>query len=226
MAADYATVPSLDEPAAEFRRRQRALLIAAEHAIPDVRDDVVQPIAKAARQRAEQPRGSPRPSELARDEERRVAACEHAGIGRPVGGEYVHGRQVAGITAGARHQGLTGCALQRREVEEGAVVVPQHESREPIAQAADAVVDDEVGAFARRRGLRAVTSHALVLMIIALDTSLRVLQPHRVALRALTPILVGDSDDGVSADGIGVFAERAEVDPAASNIVDRMGSIG
>ena len=35
----------------------------------------------------------------------------------------------------------------------------------------------------------------------ALETSLRVLQPHRVALRALIPVMVGDPDDGVFADG-------------------------
>lgn len=37
--------------------------------------------------------------------------------------------------------------------------------------------------------------------VFALQTSLRVLQPHRTALRALTPVLVGDPDDGVFAAG-------------------------
>ena len=35
--------------------------------------------------------------------------------------------------------------------------------------------------------------------LFALETSLRVLQPHRITLRALIPILVGDPDDGVFA---------------------------
>jgi AcrR family transcriptional regulator len=35
--------------------------------------------------------------------------------------------------------------------------------------------------------------------LFALETSLRVLQPHRTTLRALIPILVGDPDDGVFA---------------------------
>jgi len=35
--------------------------------------------------------------------------------------------------------------------------------------------------------------------MFALRTSLHVLQPHRVALRALVPVLVGDPDDGVFA---------------------------
>jgi hypothetical protein len=39
--------------------------------------------------------------------------------------------------------------------------------------------------------------------IFALTTSLDVLGPHRVALRALAPVLVGDPDDGV-------FSERTE----------------
>jgi hypothetical protein len=33
--------------------------------------------------------------------------------------------------------------------------------------------------------------------IFALLTSLAVLEPHRVALRALTPVLVGDPDEGI-----------------------------
>src|SRR5258708_13903150 len=35
--------------------------------------------------------------------------------------------------------------------------------------------------------------------IFALKTSLRVLEPHRVPLRALAPVLVGDPDEGVFA---------------------------
>jgi len=33
--------------------------------------------------------------------------------------------------------------------------------------------------------------------IFALNTSLRVLEPHQMALRALTPVLVGDPDEGI-----------------------------
>jgi len=36
--------------------------------------------------------------------------------------------------------------------------------------------------------------------LFALRTSLQVLEPHRVVLRALIPVLVGDPDDGVFAD--------------------------
>jgi len=33
--------------------------------------------------------------------------------------------------------------------------------------------------------------------VFALNTSLRVLEPHQVALRALTPVMVGDPDEGI-----------------------------
>jgi AcrR family transcriptional regulator len=35
--------------------------------------------------------------------------------------------------------------------------------------------------------------------VFALNTSLHVLKPHRVALRALTPVLVGDPEEGIFA---------------------------
>jgi AcrR family transcriptional regulator len=41
----------------------------------------------------------------------------------------------------------------------------------------------------------------IIALYEALQTSLRVLQPHRTALRALIPVLVGDPDDGVFAAG-------------------------
>src|SRR5215469_14258392 len=37
--------------------------------------------------------------------------------------------------------------------------------------------------------------------LFALETSLRALQPHRTTLRALIPVLIGDPDDGVFAEG-------------------------
>jgi AcrR family transcriptional regulator len=46
--------------------------------------------------------------------------------------------------------------------------------------------------------------------LFALDTSLRVLRPHRTALRALTPILVGDPDDGVFAESTAFSRRRVQ----------------
>jgi AcrR family transcriptional regulator len=44
----------------------------------------------------------------------------------------------------------------------------------------------------------------------ALNTSLHVLRPHRVALRALIPVLVGDPDDGVFAAGTAFSRQRVQ----------------
>jgi len=46
--------------------------------------------------------------------------------------------------------------------------------------------------------------------IFALNTSLHVLRPHRVALRALSPILVGDPDEGVFAAGLAFSRQRVQ----------------
>jgi AcrR family transcriptional regulator len=46
--------------------------------------------------------------------------------------------------------------------------------------------------------------------IFALNTSLHVLHPHRVALRALSPVLVGDPDDGVFAAGSAFSRQRVQ----------------
>ena len=46
--------------------------------------------------------------------------------------------------------------------------------------------------------------------IFALQTSLDVLQPHRVALRALIPVLIGDPDEGVFAAGTAFSRQRVQ----------------
>jgi len=46
--------------------------------------------------------------------------------------------------------------------------------------------------------------------VFALQTSLRVLQPHRTALRALIPVLIGDPDDGVFAAGTAFSRVRVQ----------------
>jgi len=46
--------------------------------------------------------------------------------------------------------------------------------------------------------------------VFALETSLHVLQPHRVALRALIPVLVGDPDDGVFGAGTAFSRQRVQ----------------
>jgi AcrR family transcriptional regulator len=46
--------------------------------------------------------------------------------------------------------------------------------------------------------------------IFALTTSLRVLEPHRVALRALATVLVGDPDDGVFSERTAFSRQRVQ----------------
>ena len=62
-----------------------------------------------------------------------------------------------------------------------------------------ALYDDLSQEFARRTAGRMKPGRWRDRFLFALETSLRVLQPHRTTLRALIPILVGDPDDGVFA---------------------------
>jgi AcrR family transcriptional regulator len=57
---------------------------------------------------------------------------------------------------------------------------------------------------------------------LALEMSLRVLQPHRTTLRALIPILVGDPDDGVFAASTAFSRLRVQqvFEDAAANSAD------
>src|SRR5262245_44284996 len=46
--------------------------------------------------------------------------------------------------------------------------------------------------------------------LFALETSLRALQPHRITLRALIPVLIGDTDDGVFGEGTAFSRVRVQ----------------
>src|SRR5262245_32217857 len=46
--------------------------------------------------------------------------------------------------------------------------------------------------------------------LFALETSLRALHPHRTTLRALIPVLIGDPDDGVFAEGTAFSRVRVQ----------------
>ncbi len=71
----------------------------------------------------------------------------------------------------------------------------------PSKQAVIVALYDELSTeYARRAaGMKPGTWRSR--FIFALETSLDVLKPHRVALRALIPVLIGDPDDGVFAAG-------------------------
>jgi AcrR family transcriptional regulator len=59
---------------------------------------------------------------------------------------------------------------------------------------------DELSADYARQALEMPRGRWRDRFLFALETSLQVLEPHRLALRALTPILVGDPQEGVFAE--------------------------
>jgi AcrR family transcriptional regulator len=61
--------------------------------------------------------------------------------------------------------------------------------------------------------------------VFALQTSLAVLEPHRVALRALTPILVGDPEEGIFARSTAFSRLRVQrvFEQAAVDAIDAPG---
>ena len=68
----------------------------------------------------------------------------------------------------------------------------------------------QIAIAAARMVVQLVAIGYVLRFIFALNTSLHVLQPHRVALRALIPVLVGDPDDGVFAAGTAFSRQRVE----------------
>src|SRR5258705_12938211 len=73
----------------------------------------------------------------------------------------------------------------------------------PSKQAVITALHDELSADYARQAADMPPGKWRDRFVFALKTSLHVLEPHRIVLRALIPVLVGDPDDGV-------FASRAE----------------
>ncbi len=67
----------------------------------------------------------------------------------------------------------------------------------PSKQAVVIALYDELSAEYARQAAQMPLGKWRDRFIFALKTSLRVLKPHAVALRALTPVLVGDPDEGI-----------------------------
>lgn len=79
----------------------------------------------------------------------------------------------------------------------------------PSKQAVITALYDELSAeFARRANIEGGKWRDRY--ISTLQTSLDVLQPHRTALRALIPVLIGDPDDGVFAAGTAFSRHRVQ----------------
>jgi AcrR family transcriptional regulator len=69
----------------------------------------------------------------------------------------------------------------------------------PGKQAVVIALYDELSTEYGRRAAEMPSGRWRDRFIFALNTSLQVLEPHQVALRALTPVLVGDPDEGIFA---------------------------
>jgi AcrR family transcriptional regulator len=67
----------------------------------------------------------------------------------------------------------------------------------PSKQAVVIALYDELSTAYARQAAAMPTGRWRDRFLFALETSLAVLAPHRVALRALTPVLVGDPDEGI-----------------------------
>ena len=80
----------------------------------------------------------------------------------------------------------------------------------PSKQAVIIALYEELSADFARRAAGMKSGRWRDRFIFALETSLHVLQPHRVALRALIPVLVGDPDDGVFAAGTAFSRQRVQ----------------
>ena len=80
----------------------------------------------------------------------------------------------------------------------------------PSKQAVIIALYDELSADYARQAATMQPGKWRDRFIFALQTSLDVLQPHRVALRALIPVLVGDPDDGVFAAGTAFSRQRVQ----------------
>lgn len=80
----------------------------------------------------------------------------------------------------------------------------------PSKQAVILAFYDELSADFARRAAGMHPGRWRDRFIFALTTSLRVLEPHRVALRALAPVLVGDPDDGVFSERTAFSRQRVQ----------------
>lgn len=71
----------------------------------------------------------------------------------------------------------------------------------PSKQAVVMALYDELSADYAGRTMQLPSGKWRDRFIVALNTSLTVLKPHQVALRALTPVLVGDPEEGIFSPG-------------------------
>jgi AcrR family transcriptional regulator len=80
----------------------------------------------------------------------------------------------------------------------------------PSKRAVVMALYDELSSEYARRAAPLPTGRWRERFLFALETSLDVLEPHRVALRALTPILVGDPEEGILSAGTAFSRMRVQ----------------
>jgi AcrR family transcriptional regulator len=259
------------------------------------RDDVVHGVKQCGRQQGKESGGFPGPPQRVSNEERGPAPGEGAGLRRAVVRYDIQRAQFVRVSAARGHRGLAKLALKGEKQELVAAIARQDELDQMVAEAADAVVEQQMPAGRTMELLRDSGSHAILMnmftenvkprkrgrppgqtprgaaardhlyatalqliatrgydattlreiaaaagvsvgllyryfpskqaivialydelsaeyarqaeampagkwrerFLFALTTSLQVLKPHQVALRALTPVLVGDPDEGI-----------------------------
>ena len=66
------------------------------------------------------------------------------------------------VSSAALHDGFSRCTLERREIENRAVIVLEEELQKAAAEPADAVVEKQVSALRVNRRLRWRISHVLI----------------------------------------------------------------
>lgn len=80
----------------------------------------------------------------------------------------------------------------------------------PSKQAVIVALYDELSSDFARQATQMPRGRWRDRFVFALQTSLRALAPHRTALRALIPVLIGDPDDGVFASGTAFSRVRVQ----------------
>ena len=124
--------------------------MAAEEAIPASSDNVVDPVQDRGWQDAHEDCPLPGPRELPGDEERGAAPAVYPGVTGPIVRQNIKRGQFLRVAAATLDHRPSGCALERREGENGAVIVLEEKLEQTAAQPADSVVEDEVSAFRNR----------------------------------------------------------------------------
>lgn len=80
----------------------------------------------------------------------------------------------------------------------------------PSKQAVVIALYDELSAAYEREAGGMLPGRWRDRFIVALTTALRVLEPHQRALRALTPVMVGDPEEGIFSEGTAFSRKRVQ----------------